>query len=89
MSIENIRDERSPARRLESEVNSWKPYADALRQEDRIVFKDMMNAISSYGEAVESSGRGYDTEALMMSILLNQQKAINWLSTLATRLKER
>jgi hypothetical protein len=77
------------SRRLRQEIDSWRPYAEALRQDDREVFRDMMNEISSgYREAVDMAERGYDTEALMMSILLKQQKTINWLANLARRLQE-
>ncbi|MGI0080386.1 MAG: hypothetical protein ACRECH_12270 [Nitrososphaerales archaeon] len=84
--------EQSPlavSRRLKQEVDSWRPYAEALRQEDRDVFREMMNDVArAYGEAVDLAERGYDTEAVMMSILLSQQKTINWLSNLARALRE-
>ena len=84
--------ERSPlavSQRLKQEVDSWRPYAEALRNEDREVFREMMNDVArAYGEAVELAERGYDTEAVMMSILLSQQKMINSLSNLARRIRE-
>jgi hypothetical protein len=77
------------SRRLKQEIDSWRPYAEALRQDDRELFRDMMNEISSgFREAIDMAERGYDTEALMMSILLKQQKTINWLANLARRLQE-
>jgi hypothetical protein len=77
------------SRRLKQEIDSWRPYAEGLRQDDREVFRDMMNEISSsYSEAIDMAERGYDTESLMMSILLKQQKTINWLANLARRLQE-
>ena len=83
--------EESPetvARRLKEEIDSWRPYAEALRKEDREVFREMMNTVAaSYNEAIERAERGYDTEAVMMSILLNQQKTINWLSSLLKRMQ--
>ena len=76
------------ARRLKQEIDSWRPYAEALRQEDREVFREMMNSVAaSYNEAIERAERGYDTEAVMMSILLNQQKTISWLSNLLKRMQ--
>ena len=76
-------------RRLKEEIDSWRPYAEALRQEDREVFKEMMNGVAaSYNLAIERAERGYDTEAVMMSILLNQQKTISWLSSLLKRIRE-
>lgn len=83
--------ERSPlavSRHLKREVDSWRPYAEALRKEDRDVFREMMNDVAkAYGEAIELAERGYDTEAVMMSILLSQQKMINLLSNLAKKIR--
>ena len=79
----------SVARRLKQEIDSWRPYAEALRQEDRDIFREMMNSVAaSYNQAIDRAERGYDTEAVMMSILLAQQKQINWLSCLARRLQQ-
>lgn len=90
MTLDRESDKAEPtSSRLKCEVDSWRSYAEALRQEDREVFRDMMNVVaSSYSEAVGLADRGYDTEAVMMSILLSQQKTINWLSNLARRLRE-
>jgi hypothetical protein len=82
-------NENTVSLRLKREVDSWRPYAEALRQEDREVFREMMEDISAdFMEAIDMAERGYDTEALMMSILINQQKTINWLSNLTRRLQE-
>ena len=87
--LDDSQNTQSVSRRLKQEIDSWRPYAEALRQDDREVFRDMMNEISSgYSEAIDMAERGYDTEALMMSILLKQQKTINWLANLARRLQE-
>ncbi len=75
--------------RLKEELDSWRPYAEALRQEDREVFREMMNAVSAaYSEAIQLAERGYDTESLLMSIVLGQQKSINWLASLARRVRD-
>jgi hypothetical protein len=79
----------SVARRLKEEIDSWRPYAEALRQEDREMFREMMNNVAaSYNQAIERAERGYDSEAVMMSILLNQQKTISWLSRLLKKIRE-
>lgn len=75
--------------RLKQEVDSWRHYVEALRQEDREVFREMINSVSAtYSEAIERAERGYDTESLLMSIILKQQKTISWLSNLAARCRE-
>ena len=89
---ENHDDEErveSPDFRVKQEVDSWRPYAEALREEDRTIFREMMNSVlSSYKEAIRSAERGYDTESLLISILLDQQKTINWLSRIVNRMKK-
>ena len=89
MTLDRESDKATPtSSRLKREVDSWRSYAGALRQEDREVFRDMMNDVAkAYGEAIEVAERGYDTEAVMMSILLSQQKMINSLSNLAKRIR--
>lgn len=72
--------------KLKREVDSWRPFAEALREEDRVIFREMLNSVSaSYSEAIERAERGYDTEALLMSIIMYQQKTINWLTVLLKR----
>ena len=93
MSIDRLKGRKespqSIAHRLKEEIDSWRSYADALRKEDRDIFREMLNSVSaSYGEAIDLAERGYDTEAVMMRILLNQQKTINWLSNFLKRLRE-
>ena len=75
--------------RVKREIDSWRPYAEALREEDRLVFGQMMNSVSaSYKEAIDRAERGYDTESLLMSIILSQQKTINWLSSMLESIRE-
>ena len=86
---ENEDSQGKVARRLKDEIDSWRPYADALRLEDREVFREMLNNVAaSYTEAIDRAERGYDTESVMMSILLNQQKTIRWLAGTLKRMKE-
>lgn len=82
-------DKKSVVSGLKEELDSWRKYADALRQEDREVFREMTNeVIASYSEAIERAERGYDTEALLISILLAQQKMLNWAIHQIKQLKE-
>jgi hypothetical protein len=80
---------RLSASRAKDEIDSWRPYVEALREEDRLVFREMINSVSaSYAEAIERAERGYDTESLLMSIILNQQKTITWLSGLVRKIQD-
>lgn len=75
--------------KVKMEIDSWRPYSNALREEDRLVFKEMMNVVSAlYKEAIDKAERGYDTESLLMSIVLSQQRTINWLSGIVRQMHE-
>jgi hypothetical protein len=75
--------------RAKNEIDSWRPYTEALREEDRLVLREMINSVSaSYSEAIERSERGYDTESLLMSIVLSQQKTITWLSSVLRKIQD-
>jgi hypothetical protein len=64
---------------VEDEIESWKGFVDALRSEDRDLFKDMMNICRKYSVEIEVAERTVTTEALFMTILLAQHKMIKWL----------
>lgn len=66
--------------KLREEIDTWSTFANSLRQRDRGVFKDMIAKVWEYEEAIENSERESTTEALLMSLILSQQKTIRWLS---------
>ena len=75
--------------RTKKEIDTWRTYAEALRLDDRQTLRDMLSSVlTSYAEAINSAERGYDTESLLMSIVLDQQKMINWLSARVRKLQE-
>lgn len=74
--------------RLKRELDSWRKYSDELYNEDRDVFKQLVEKLwPLYVQAIERSGRGYTTEALLVSIILSQQRTIDWLSRSVEKLK--
>jgi len=61
---------------LETEINRWESFRKALRDKDLEAFDQMMNACRTYASAGGSATRPILTEAMFMSILLNQQKEL-------------
>jgi hypothetical protein len=60
---------------LTREIESWKGFEDALRtQEDRVLFKRMLNDCYKYSTAINAKGELFPTEAVLMSLILQQQK---------------
>ena len=64
---------------LEHEIQRWNGFARALRQDDRIVFEQLMDICKNYASAASNATRPVLFEAMTMTMLLDQQKIINQL----------
>lgn len=64
---------------LTKEIESWKGFEYALREENRILFHEMLDECRKYGDAAIAKSDNYSTESLFMALLLQQQKMINQL----------
>jgi hypothetical protein len=69
-------EEKVRVRLLREELESWRPFVEALRSEDRQVAREMMERCTRYVEAIEASGKEYLTEPFFLSVLLVQEKQI-------------
>ncbi len=76
------------ARLLDDEVESWKPFVDALRSEDREVAKRMIQKAYRFAGAVESSRKRYVVEPFFLSLLVAQEGQISWLESELATLRE-
>jgi hypothetical protein len=60
-------------------IESWKTFADDLKSEDdRKMFLEMLKC-QKYALAINAKGEPFPTEPLIMALLLEQHKMINWL----------
>jgi hypothetical protein len=67
---------------LTKEIESWSGFADSLpAEEDRNLFKKMLNECYKYSVAINAKRKPFPTEPLIMALLLSQQKMIDWLMT--------
>ena len=73
---------------LKDEIESWKPFVDALRAEDRAVVKDLMEECWRYASAMESSKKKYMVEPFFLSILLILGRKVGWLESEVQLLRE-
>lgn len=64
---------------LTQEIQAWAGFADALREEDRVLFLRMLEQCYQYTDSINSKGEYYSTESLLMSLVFVQHKIINWL----------
>jgi hypothetical protein len=62
------------------EIESWKTFADSLKSEDdKKLFLRMLEKCHKYAIAINAKGKPFPTEPLIMALLLEQNKMINWL----------
>jgi hypothetical protein len=64
---------------LAQELESWRGFADALREEDRTLFLYMLDECYQFIDSINSKGEYFSTESLLMSLVFVQHKIINWL----------
>jgi hypothetical protein len=69
------------------ELESWDRFADALRAEDRVLFREMLKRCYEYLPAMQACESPFPSEGLFMSILLIQHKTIVWLADEVEKLK--
>ena len=62
---------------LDREVHRWSGFARALRKEDRAAFEQLIDICRNYASAGSNATRPVLFEAMVMSILLHQQKTLN------------
>ena len=61
---------------IEKEIKTWEGFRKALRNTDAEAFEKMMDACRIYASAGSSATRPILFEAMVMSILLSQQKML-------------
>ena len=66
---------------LTKEIESWRSFASSLNSvEYREIFNKMLSDCYKYASAINAKGEPFPTDSLLMSLLLSQQKIIDWLS---------
>jgi hypothetical protein len=74
---------------LEGEIARWEGFKKALRVEDAEAFDKMMNACRMYASAGSMATRPILFEAMIMSILLSQEKTIMEIMDRLERIEKR
>lgn len=75
-------------RLLRHELNSWRPFLEALHEDERRAFRSLLEKVWRYGEAIESSGKTYLVEPFFLSILLTQEERIAFLEEELQKLRD-
>lgn len=61
---------------LDEEIESWKGFPWALREPDRKIYEQMVEAARRYADAVQHSGRMFTTESFFMALIFAQHRMI-------------
>ena len=67
---------------LTKEIESWKGFEYALREENRLLFNKMLSECEEnkdYVRAASSKGQSFAAESLFLALILQQQKMISQL----------
>jgi hypothetical protein len=64
---------------LETEIQSWDRFEYALREENRILFHEMLDKCrrSEYSHCVNTKGENFAAESLFLILIFEQQKMIH------------
>jgi len=62
---------------LDKEIEAWKGFEYALREENKTLFNKMLSNKEEYADCINSRGENFSTEALFMILIYEQQKMIN------------
>ena len=66
---------------LTKEIESWRSFAASLNSEEYTeIFNKMLSDCYRYANAINAKGETFPCDSLLMSLLLSQQKMIDWLS---------
>ena len=66
--------------RLDKEIQRWSSFARALRKDDRETFEELMDVCRNYASAGSNATRPVLFEAMVMCILVEQQKTLKRLT---------
>ncbi|MBI4258371.1 MAG: hypothetical protein HY619_05400 [Thaumarchaeota archaeon] len=73
---------------LKDEIESWRPFVDALRAEDREIMRNLIDRCWRFVVAIESSKKQFLAEPFFLTVLLIQAEQIKWLESDVKRLRE-
>jgi hypothetical protein len=64
---------------LISEIENWRLFSYALREENRLLFNEMLRKCKKkeYFDCVNSKGKSLSAESLFLILIFEQQKMIN------------
>lgn len=71
------------------EIESWRPFGEALRTEDRELYRQMMQQCCEYLPSMEVRAEPFPSESLFMGLIFLQHRMIEQLTRKVEKLERK
>jgi len=75
--------------RIVKEIESWRPFGEALRADDREVYREMMRRCCEYLPSMEVKADPFPNDSLFMGLIFLQHRMIDELTKKVERLERK
>ncbi len=73
--------------RIVKEIDGWRPFGEALRTEDRELYKKMMQRVCEYLPSMEVNAEPFPNDSLFMGLVFLQHRIIEELTAKVEKLE--
>jgi hypothetical protein len=73
--------------RMVKEIEGWRPFGEALRAEDRELYREMMQRCCEYLPSMEANAEPFPVDSLFMGLVFMQHRMIEQLIDKVERLE--
>jgi hypothetical protein len=74
--------------RIVKEIEGWRPFGEALRAEDRELYRQMMQRCCEYLPSMEVSAEPFPNDSLFMGLVFLQHRMIEQLTAKLAKLEK-
>ena len=75
--------------RIIKEIDSWRPFGEALRTEDRELYRKMMQRVCEYLPSMEVNAEPFPNDSLFMGLVFLQHRMIEELTAKVEKLERK
>lgn len=75
--------------RIVKEIDGWRPFGEALRTEDRELYKKMMQRVCEYLPSMEVNAEPFPNDSLFMGLVFLQHRMIEELTAKVEKLERK
>ena len=75
--------------RIVKEIDSWRPFGEALRAEDRELYRKMMQRVCEYLPSMEVNAEPFPNDSLFMGLVFLQHRMIEELTAKVEKLERK